>query len=261
MPVVNAKQLHRTKNWRMLLYGKPGVGKTSSAKFIGGKVLVLPMDNSQVVLSGSTIDVWKDDKFAVDDEKNYFDREHPNESIGKFLAENGKNQNGYDTILIDNLSSFEKDWFVEAGRKSHNGISNEIQDYGTWGNYFTRMIMTLFMIPNCNVLVTAWENTRDITGDTGQTFSQYAPAIRDSVRDGLLGLTDVVGRLIINPKTGNRGVILEGNDTIFAKNRLDKRTSAAIEDLFEFGGEADVHTSSVSTDTGKSSKTETGTGK
>lgn len=94
---------------------------------------------------------------------------------------------------------------------------------------------TIFMDADLNVLVTAWENTRDITAASGQTFSQYAPAIRDSVRDSLLGLTDVVGRLIVNAKTGGRGVILEGTDAIFAKNRLDNRKAASIETLFYFG--------------------------
>lgn len=68
-------------------------------------------------------------------------------------------------------------------------------------------------------------------------FSQYAPQIRKSVRDGLLGMADVVGRVVINPKTGGRGVILQGNDGIFAKNRLDNRTSAPIEELYSFGTE------------------------
>ncbi len=47
----------------------------------------------------------------------------------------------------------------------------------------------------------------------------------------------MVGRLIINPKTNGRGVMLQGNDSIYAKNRLDNRTMCAAKDLFMFGGE------------------------
>ncbi len=256
MPVVNADHFKRTKNWRVLLYGKPGVGKTSSVRFLKGKTLVLSLDNSQRVLAGTDVDIWKDPKLDPDDQSAMFNRADPSDSIIQFINENGSNQNGYANIVIDNISSLEKDWFVEQGRKSHNGISNEIQDYGTWGNYFTRLTMTLFAIPNVNVLVTAWENTRNITAESGQSFSQYAPAIRDSVRDGLLGLTDVVGRLMVNPKTGGRGVILEGTDAIFAKNRLDHRTSAPIEELFAFGGDGDdVHATSVPGGASQPSKT------
>ena len=63
----------------------------------------------------------------------------------------------------------------------------------------------------------------------------FVPQIRTSVLNQLLGLTDVVGRIIVNPKTGNRGVILEGDNSVYAKNRLDDRKACKIEDLFKFG--------------------------
>ncbi|WP_411155784.1 AAA family ATPase [Lacticaseibacillus paracasei] len=245
MAVVNGKKLHRSKNWKVLIYGKPGVGKTSAARELSGKTLLLSLDNSHRVLADFDIDVWKDPTLDPDDESAMFDRIHPNESLTRFLEEHGTNKNDYTNFVIDNVSSLEKDWFVEQGRKSHNKISNEIQDYGMWSNYFSRIMTTILLIPNVNVLVTAWENTRDVTSETGQSFSQYAPAIRDSVRDGLLGLTDVVGRVVISTKTNHRGVILAGSDAIFAKNRLDDRTACAIEDLFKFGGDSDVSASSL----------------
>ncbi len=143
---------------------------------------------------------------------------------------------GYDNLVIDNVSSFEKDWFVEKGKGSHNGISNELQDYSQWTNYFSRVMTAIYALP-VNVLTTAWETQRQITTENGQQFNQYAPEIRQSVMDGMLGLCDVVGRLIINPKTNGRGVMLQGNDSIYAKNRLDNRTMCAAKDLFRFGGE------------------------
>ncbi|MFD1441419.1 AAA family ATPase [Lacticaseibacillus hegangensis] len=249
-PIKHASSIDRTKNWRVLIYGKPGVGKTSAIRNLDGKTLVLDLDDSSKVLSGApNIDVQP------------FDRSKPSEEWKEFLKNLAERVSGYDNLVIDNVSAFEKDWFVERGRASKNGIGNEIQDYGQWANYFSRIMTMIFMDAPVDVLVTAWENTREVTSETGQSFSQYAPAIRDSVRDGLLGLTDVVGRVMVNPKTGGRGVILEGNDTIFAKNRIDGRKSASIETLFEFGGGDDVHTASVSAEAGKPSAPKAGAGK
>ena len=45
MPVVDAKEISRNKNWRVIIYGKPGVGKTSSVKYLKGKTFILPLDN------------------------------------------------------------------------------------------------------------------------------------------------------------------------------------------------------------------------
>ncbi|EPC69449.1 phage nucleotide-binding protein [Lacticaseibacillus paracasei subsp. paracasei Lpp71] len=233
-PIKHASAIDRTKNWRVLIYGKPGVGKTSAIRNLDGKTLVLDLDDSSKVLSGApNIDVQP------------FDRSKPSEEWKEFLKNLAERVSGYDNLVIDNVSAFEKDWFVERGRASKNGIGNEIQDYGQWTNYFARIMTMIFMDAPVNVLVTAWENTRDVTSETGQSFSQYAPAIRDSVRDGLLGLTDVVGRVVISTKTSHRGVILAGSDAIFAKNRLDDRTACAIEDLFKFGGDSDVSASSL----------------
>lgn len=223
-PVQKSTDIDRTKNWRVLLYGKPGTGKTSSAQYLKGETLVLDLDDSFKVLANKPHLT-----------RQPFNRKQPIEEISEFAKTLQERIKGYDNLIIDNISAFESDWFVERGRNSKSGIGNEIQDYGQWKNYFTRMITTIFMDADCNVLVTAWENLRDVTTDQGQTFSQYAPEIRDSVRDGLLGMADVVGRVVVNPKTGGRGVILQGNDGIFAKNRLDDRTSAPIEELYNFG--------------------------
>ncbi len=244
MEIKSAKSISRSDNWKTILYGKPGVGKISAIKNLKGKTLVVDLDNSSRVLAGSDVDI-------ID-----FDRVHPEEFMEELLKQLPELIKSYNNLVIDNVSSFEKDWFVEKGRKSKNGISNEIQDYSQWTNYFARVMTTIYMLPNINIVTTAWENQRKITSPSGQEFSQYAPQMRDAVRDGLLGLADVVGRMAINPESGNRGVFLEGNDGMFAKNRLDNRKATSIEQLFNWG-DVNVQASSVSTDAGKPSKTET----
>ena len=96
-----------------------------------------------------------------------------------------------------------------------------------------RVLTAIYSKP-INIYVTAWEDTHDLNLETGQIITQYVPQIRNSVLSQLLGLTDVVGRIIVNEKTGGRGVVLEGSEGTYAKNRLDKRTVCSIEEVFEF---------------------------
>ncbi|WP_438467833.1 AAA family ATPase [Streptococcus pluranimalium] len=225
MKITKATDLKRTENWRVLLYGKPGVGKTSAIKNISGKTLILSLDNSEKVLAGTdNVDIIS------------FDREHPTTFMSDFLKEIDDIITDYDNLVIDNISSFQIDWFVEQGRNSKNGITNELQQYNMFTNYFIRVLTALYKRP-INIYVTAWEDTRDLNLETGQIITQYVPQIRHTVLSNLLGLTDVVGRVQVNPKTGGRGVILEGSDGVYAKNRLDNRTVCKIEEVFNFGTE------------------------
>lgn len=233
MKITKATDLSRTNNWRILIYGKPGLGKTSLIRHLKGNTIVLSMDNSHKVLEGiPNVDVR-----TIDEEgKISFDREHPSEDINVFLKEIDEELGKYDNLVIDNFSSFQIDWFVEQGRKSHNGISNEVQHFSQWKNYFMRILTAIYKKP-VNVYVTAWEDTHELNLETGQIITQFIPQIRDAVLNPFLGLTDLVGRIIVNSKTGSRGLILEGSEGTYAKNRLDDRTACKIEDLFNFGGE------------------------
>ncbi|WP_301049736.1 AAA family ATPase [Lactobacillus intestinalis] len=218
MPAFNWKEQQGSK-YRWLVYGVPGAGKTTLAGMLKGKTYLLSLDDSF-----HRIKAWQNKSiWAIDPEK-------PIEDLTEFVREFKPEE--YDNLVIDNVSNLQKLWFIEKARDSKTGLDNKIQHYGEFTNWLIRLISKLFSY-NINIFVTAWEKQVKVTDPSGQEFEQYAPDLRDSARDYLMGNCDVVGRMIQSPKTGERGVILQGSIDTYAKNRLDNRTATKADDFFE----------------------------
>lgn len=219
MPMYNPKN-NKTAKKRWLIYGVPGVGKTTLSGNLKGKNFLLSLDDSF-----HRIKYWQDkaDIWTLDTTKPIQDL---NDFVRYFKPDD------YQNLVIDNVSNLQKLWFIEMARETKNGLDNKMSHYGEFTNWFIRLISKLFSY-DVNILVTAWEKQVKVTAPNGQDFAQYAPDLRDSARDYLMGNCDVVGRLIQRPRDGERVVTLQGAIDTFAKNRLDDRTSCNVEELFE----------------------------
>lgn len=203
--------------WRVLIYGAPGVGKTTTASKLEGKTYLLSLDRSYRRISafrGKTI--WE------------LDPEKPTSDLADFVRSFDPKE--YDNLIIDNLSNLQKLWFVEKAKETQNGLDNKIQHYGEFTNYVIRFIAKAFSW-DVNILLTAWEVQNPVTNAAGQTFQQYGPDLRPNARDYLMGNCDVVARMVSKPQTGERGFILLGDDGTFAKNRLTKDKGCRADEL------------------------------
>ncbi|MCQ6289045.1 AAA family ATPase [Bacillus cereus] len=217
MEITNGAQITKSKKAKIIIYSKPGNGKTTVAGLLPGKTLVLDIDGTSQVLSGyDNVDVAR------------INGENPHDSILQFYGLAKANIGKYDNIFIDNLTHYQKLWLLNKGEKTKSGMP-ELKDYALLDNHLLKVVET-FNSLDANVLFTAWETTRNITHDDGQQYTQFIPDIRDKIVNHIMGIVHVVGQLV-KKADGTRGFVLEGNQSVFAKNHLDTRLGCIQEEL------------------------------
>lgn len=230
--ITSAKDVQQAKDFSILIFAQAGTGKTSTAKYLKGKTLVIDVDRTTNVLAGEeNIDIV------------YLDTKTPYTSTKKLLKEIHDNYlDQYDNIFFDNLTEFQNAWFGEKANESKTKQGKDMgtpqmNDYNAYGYYMLDMIRYINSWEGINKVFTAWEDTRQIETPAGQTYNQFVPDIREKILNNVLGLMNMVGRMVISEETGKRGFILQPSSAIFAKNQLDDRTSSLQQDLLNFGEE------------------------
>lgn len=201
----------KTAKGTYLIYAPPGMGKTSSLKYLPGKTLVLDIDRTTKVLKGcenidiaevDNINTWGHwEKLVVDLYENY----------------RGK----YDNIAVDNVSELERCILSDLGRQGKN---KGVPAQGDYQYMQFKLVNSLRYMKNldCNIIWTAWETTDLYQDANGQQFNRSFPQINGKILNNVLGLCDVVGRLLINSE-GERGFMLSATNSTYAKNQLDDR--------------------------------------
>lgn len=227
LEIKSATDVKKAQDFSILIFAQAGTGKTTTAKFLPGKTLVIDVDRTTNVLAGEkNIDIV------------YLDTDAPFNSVKVLLKEIHDNYlDKYDNIFFDNLSEFENAWFGEKAKESKTKSGQEMgipqmQDYNAYGYYMTGMIRYINSWKGVNKVFTAWETTRQVQTSGGQMYNQFVPDIREKILNNVLGLMNMVGRLVINEETGNRGFILKPSNSIFSKNQLDEREFCLQEELF-----------------------------
>jgi phage nucleotide-binding protein len=232
LEIKKATDIKRAQDFSILIFAQAGTGKTTTAKYLPGKTLVIDVDRTTNVLAGvENIDIV------------YLDTNNPFFGVKKLLKEIEDNHlDDYDNIFFDNISEFENAWFGEKAKESKTkqgqdmGIP-QMQDYNAYGYYMTDMIRYINSWKGVNKVFTAWETTRQIDTSSGQTYNQFVPDVREKILNNVLGLMNLVGRLVISEKTGERGFVLEPSNSTFSKNQLDDRKFCLQSELFEIGGD------------------------
>lgn len=211
-----------------LIYANPGMGKTYALGFLPGKTLVIDVDGSSSTLkkhpNAENIDIIKINSSNIWDEWVALISE---------VVRNTEVYEQYDNIAVDNISELFRSALADLGRKGTNdGVPNQ-GDYQKSDFILLRSLRAFNNLKTRKVL-TAWETTDQYTSPEGQSFTRSMPDIRAKVLNNFLGLVDVAARLVVSKDDNGedkRGFILQPTQNVYAKNRLDDRKGALVNEL------------------------------
>lgn len=211
-----------------LIYANPGMGKTYALGFLPGKTLVIDVDGSSSTLkqhpNAENIDIIKINSSNIWDEWVALISE---------VVRNTEVYEQYDNIAVDNISELFRSALADLGRKGTNdGVPNQ-GDYQKSDFILLRSLRAFNNLKTRKVL-TAWETTDQYTSPEGQSFTRSMPDIRAKILNNFLGLVDVAAQLVVSKDDNGdekRGFILQPTQNVYAKNRLDDRKGALVNEL------------------------------
>ena len=219
-----------------LLYCAPGVGKSTALGLIGekskGKTLVLDVDRTFVPTMAKDEVVHDFSKFEVlqvDNINTWTDWTKKLTDL-KAAKEAGK-LTEYENICVDNISELERCILSDLGRQGKNKGVPAQADYQYM--QFKLMDSLRFMKSlGLNVIWTAWETTEDYVTLDGTCYTRSYPKISKKIVDNVCGLCEIVGKIIVN-KDGERCVVMEATQNIYAKNQIDTRKICNVKEFIK----------------------------
>lgn len=221
MNITKAKDI-KPENLSVLIYGAPGMGKTTLLGNQRGRTLIIDADKGTSVLAGNeNVDIVR-----------------ISENVGEIpgIIKELQSKCEYDNVCLDSLSELERAMLAYFGRTGNNKGVPSLQDYQRADCYIIDWCRQLRALP-CNVIFTAWEKYTEITAPTGEKYTRTTPLLRDKNMENLCGLCDIVGRIVTNTENGDRYVWLEGRPDVVAKDRIYKRKFCKFGEVLSGGTE------------------------
>lgn len=196
----------------ILLYGDPGIGKTTAVGTIPGRTLVIDIDGgSQVLRCNDSVDI-----LPIHEDMDGWK---------EMMLDLPEIVSDYSTIVLDNFSELEKYMLMRLADSGKNKGVPEMSHYQRVQFALrdtARRFRDLREVGK-NVVINAWSMPLDLEQEEGIIKTIQAPMISKKISSELCGLFDIVGYMHMRrDKDGEQKRIIElsAAENFIAKNRF-----------------------------------------
>jgi phage nucleotide-binding protein len=196
-----------TPTLKVLIYGEPGVGKTTFAATAPAPLVIDVERGSRALLNtGNPVDVLE------------FRSIEQVEATIQYLKSGHEKFAKYETIVLDSITEMQARLIDQQLRTLGAGAPVYKADWGVYGENTQRlrMLVSSFRDIEKNLICTAHAKM-DKDDQTG--LNMWRPALTPGLAKTVAGIFDIVGYLRINAK-GERVLRVQPSKTVLAKSRL-----------------------------------------
>lgn len=223
-----SKLSEKPKFIKMLVYGKPGVGKTIFSSSAPSPILV---DIERGTLSLQNEDLKK--KGIVPEDIDVFPIEEfiQMNDVFEYLKDGN---HSFKTVIIDSLTSLQQrsmDTIMEEGTSKKPEKDPDLSTQNDWGVNTAQIkkVIRYFRNLPMNVIFTCL--AKDYTNEEGVILT--SPAISPSILDVACAYTDIVGYMFTAGKEAEtRAMLFQPTERYYAKDRSGKLGKTMVDPSF-----------------------------
>ena len=192
----------------MIIYAPCGYGKSTLAT-------TLPPEETLIINAEAGISAFLGCKHTI------FDLKDDLSQLAELYKYLRAGDHPFKYVVVDNISELEN-WFINTLTKIRGKEYVSLAEYGD-ASFKEKEYIHLFRdltYQGITVIFNAWQMELDVKNYGGEIVTISFPKLFKKVAPDMGGLVDMVGRLELYPKTGDRFVRFQPTAYIMAKTRL-----------------------------------------
>ncbi len=219
LPENKRRDVSQIKRKRVLLYGGSFSGKTTFADQFPDPIM-LNTDGNTANITAPCIHI----KDTVEVNGRMTERVDAWSVFKEYLTLLEAKQNNFKTVVVDlveGMYEYCRSYVFEKNKMTHESDQGYGKGFALVEKEFLDVMKRVCNLDYENIILISREtNNTNVTKKTGESISLIKPDLRDKISNSLIGMIDLVGRVVVDNDT-NRKLSFKNDEFVFGGGRLN----------------------------------------